>query len=215
MYLLTNPSSTALTKTSHEVNQTAEGGTGRLITASWKSLLITVNLHLQTCKNWTICKSEILCHTKPKSQEMQSLWLFSFTKQFSDWTHIDWIHTVVAKPHKNYMYLYWWDESGTSQVVPVKITPTFLRSDSTPTHTPLSLEGWYPWFSSLRKLVLLSFLITTEKYFILTNFSLYFASSLFLVIFFSYCHSPYYIHFLFQYFHSSLPAWRFSISPCI
>lgn len=42
------------------VNQTVKGGMGRLFTPSWKSLLITENLHLQITKNWIICKSEIL-----------------------------------------------------------------------------------------------------------------------------------------------------------
>lgn len=96
------------------VNQTVEGGMGRLFTPSWKSLLITVNSHLQTSKKWTIEVRNTLCCTEPKSQEMQSFWLFGFMEQFSDWIHIDWMHTMVTKPHKAHSpSLYWWEGNRT------------------------------------------------------------------------------------------------------
>jgi len=62
-----------------------------------------------------------------------------------------------------------------------KIIHTFLRrSDSTPTGTPLTSQGWYWWFRSLKKLALLCFLLlTTDKRFLTPSFSLYFASSCF------------------------------------
>lgn len=76
------------------------------------------------------------------------------------------------------------------------------RSDSTPTRMPLSSQGWYWWFRSLKKLSLLCFFITYYRQMVSnTQFLFIFCFQLFfLQNFFSYCHSQYCLRFFFSMF---------------